>query len=108
MSIKEDDLLKYPCFLFKYGTIWPVPKLENWGNDYQLHHFVRQSIRKNNPEFYKRVEYLQKLILMPAKCNYDLECMGEETFLKRYGVHKNDLVFSRKKWREGYYDRADK
>ena len=96
MSIKE-DLLKYPCFLFKYGTIWPVPKLENWGNDYQLHHFVRQSIRKNNPEFYKRVEYLQKLILMPAKCNYDLECMGEETFLKRYGVNKNDLVFSRKK-----------
>lgn len=34
---------------------------------------------------------------------YFLETMGEETFFKRYGVNKNDLVFSRKKWREGYY-----
>ena len=40
---------------------------------------------------------------MPAQMNYDLETMGEDKFFKVYGVNKNDLVFSRKKWREGYY-----
>lgn len=103
MSIK-DDLEKYPCFLFEQGTIRPIPAPESWGDGCQIHHFVRQSIRKNSPEFYKRVEHLQKLILMDAKTNYELEVMGEDTFKKRYGVNKNDLVFSRKAWRAGYYD----
>lgn len=103
MGIKE-DLSKYPCFLFLKGTIRPILSPENWDSSMQIHHFVRQSIRKNSPEFYKRVEHLQKLILMDAKTNYELETMGEETFKKRYGVNKNDLVFNRKAWRAGYYD----
>ena len=102
MGIRE-DLAQYPCFLFKTRMLIPISPPENWGNGYQIHHFVRQSIRKNNPDFYKRVEHLQKLIMLPEKMNYDLEAMGEDTFYKRYGVNKNDLVFSRKKWREGYY-----
>lgn len=103
MSIK-DDLTKYPCYLFRLKRLIPLKEPpEYWSFLYQIHHFIRQSIRKNSPEFYKRVEHLQKLILMPAKMNYDLESMGEERFFKVYGVNKNDLVFSRKKWREGYY-----
>lgn len=103
MGIKE-DLAIYPCFVFKNRKLISITAPENWGNNFNIHHFVRQAIRKNSPDFYKRVEYLQKLILIPAQMNYDLETMGEDTFLKRYGVNKNDLVFSREKWREGYYD----
>lgn len=103
MGIK-DDLKKYPIFLFRNKKLIPINHLESWGFPYQIHHFVRQSIRKNSPDFYKRVEYLQKLIIVPAQMNYDLENMGEVTFFKRYGVNKNLLVFSRLKWREGFYD----
>lgn len=106
MSIK-DDLAKYPCYLFRHKQLIPLKRPpEYWSFLYQVHHFVRQAIRKNSPDFYKRVEHLQKLILMPSKMNYDLEAMGEERFFKTYGVNKNNLVFSRKKWREGYYDTA--
>lgn len=100
----REDLKKYPCFVFRNKKLIPITAPENWDNGYQIHHFVRQAIRKNSPEFYRRVEHLQKLILMPAQVNYDLETMGEDTFWIHYGVDKNRLVFSRKKWREGFYD----
>lgn len=103
MSIK-DDIQKYPCFLFRHRTLLKIPKPDIWGHEMQAHHFIRQSVRKNSPDFYKRVEHLQKIILVPRQMNYDLETMGEISFFKRYGVNKNDLVFSRKKWREGYYE----
>lgn len=99
-----DDLQRYPCYVFFNRFLVPIHPPKMWNSGLQIHHFVRQSIRKNSPDFYKRVEHLQKLILMPAQMNYDLETMGEERFLKKYGVQKYDLVFSRKKWREGYYE----
>lgn len=102
-SIK-DDLKLYPCYLYRHRSLLKIPPPETWNSAMQMHHFVRQSIRKNSPDFYKRVEHLQKLILMPAAMNYDLETMGEIKFFEKYGVNKNDLVFSRKKWREKYYD----
>lgn len=103
MSIK-DDLKLYPCYLYRHKMLLKIPPPDNWSSDMQMHHFVRQSIRKNSPDFYKRVEHLQKLILMPMQMNYDLELMGEIKFFEKYGVNKNDLVFSRLKWREGYYE----
>jgi hypothetical protein len=36
--------------------------------------------------------------------HYDLHAMGEDTFFKRYGIEKHELLFNRKKWRAGYYD----
>lgn len=102
MTIK-DDLRDYPCFMFRLKKLIPLKQAPEFWTGLQAHHFVRKSIRKNSPDFYKRVEHLQKIIFIPAQMNYDLETMGEVTFFKRYGVNKNDLVFSRKKWREGYY-----
>lgn len=32
MSIKE-DLKKYPCFLFEFGTIRPIPELSCWSSE---------------------------------------------------------------------------
>lgn len=107
MSMNE-DLGKYPVFVILGRKLKPSFGITNT-DDYnhlflQMNHFVRQSVRKNSPDFYKRVEHLQKLILMPSQMNYDLETMGEGTFLKRWGMNKNDLIFSRLKWREGYYE----
>lgn len=106
MSIKE-DLELYPCYLFRNKKLIKIKSPDNWVG-FQIHHFVRQSIRKNSPDFYKRVEHLQKLILVPAQMNYDLETMGEVKFFEKYGVNKNLLVFSRLKWREGFYDTREK
>lgn len=103
----NEDIIKYPIFLIRNKKLIPISWIKSTFDYnhriYHLNHFVRQSIRRNSLDFYKRVEHLQKLILMPAQMNYDLETMGEDKFFKVYGVNKNDLVFSRKKWREGYY-----
>lgn len=105
MTIK-DDLKKYPCFLFEFGTLRPIPTPSSWSQELQCHHFVLKSQEKTNPKFYERVEHLQKLIFMPARVHYNLHAMGEETFFKRYGYDKHKLLFNRKKWREGLYDEA--
>lgn len=99
-----NDLQKYPCYVLFKKTLVPINPPRMWNTSLQIHHFVRQSIRKNSPEFYKKIEHLQKLILLPAQMNYDLETMSERHFFKNYGLNKNDLVFSRLKWREGYYE----
>lgn len=106
----NEDLLKYPVYvlsetgkLVRAKWLYNTAQYDHW--KYHLNHFVRKSIRKNSPDFYKRVEHLQKLILMPAQMNLDLETMGEERFFEKYGINKNDLVFSRLKWRDGYYDK---
>jgi hypothetical protein len=103
MTIKE-DLAKYPCFLFEFGTLRPIPAPEHWSAELQAHHFVPKSQEKTNPKFFKRVEHLQKIIFMPARTHYNLHAMGEDTFYKRYGIDKCRLLFNRLKWREGAYD----
>ena len=103
MSIR-DDLEKYPVYVWEKRKLVKIPNLTCWNSLYQLHHFIRKSTERNSKDFFKRVEHLQKLILLPAKMHYDLHSMGEVTFFKTYGVNKNDFLFSRQKWREGYYD----
>lgn len=105
MSIKE-DLKKYPCFLFKFQTLRPIPTPDSWGSDLQCHHFIPKSQEKTNPKFFKRVEHLQKLIFMSPKKHYNLHAMGEDTFLKKEKFNKHLLLFNRKKWREGAYDES--
>lgn len=102
------DIKLYPTFIFYDNQLLPAEWITSTASynhfAWQLHHFIRKSVRKNSPDFYKRVEHLQKLILIPNQMNYDLETMGEDKFKEVYGVNKDDFVFSRKKWREGYYD----
>ena len=106
----NQDIEKYKDKIFIIRGKKLVPAIGvNSTEDYNhiflnMHHFVRKSIRKNSPEFYAKVEHLQKLILMPAEMNLDLEGMSEKSFLDKWGMDKLDLVFSRLKWREGYYE----
>ena len=107
MYSMNDDIKKYPCYMVYNRQITKIEWLnsvEDYNHNYQLHHFIRKSVRKNSPDFYKRVEHLQKLILMPAQMNYDLEVMGEDKFRDKWGMDKDNLIFNRKKWREGLYD----
>ena len=104
----NEDIEKYPIFMIYNREIIPIDWIKSTSNYnhyvYQLNHFIRKSVRKNTPDFYSRVEHLQKLILMPAQMNYDLETMGEDTFFKRYGIEKHKLLFNRKLWRANYYE----
>ena len=110
----NDDIKKYPVYALYNYEIIPAPWIKDTTcynhSIWELHHFVRQTTRKTNLTFYKRVEHLQKLILVPKQMNYELENMGADTFAKKYpklikhNITKHDLVFSRLKWREGYYE----
>ena len=108
MPSMNDDLAKYKVFeITKSGVLYPsgIKKTTDYNHYcFQAHHFVRQTIRKTSPQDYERFEKYQKIIVMPKQMNYDLETMGADTFYKTYNIHKWDLVFDRKKWREGYYD----
>lgn len=104
----DDDLKKYEVWeMTASGQIIPsrIKNTKQYNHFwFQAHHFVRKTLRKTSPEDYARFEKYQKIIVMPKQMNYDIETMGEDTFLKVHNMHKYDLVFDRKKWREGYYD----
>lgn len=106
----NEDIAKYPIYDYRNEVMeriyWITSTDSYHHHGQELHHFVRKSIRKNSPDFYKRVEHLQKLILMSKQMNDDLETMGADRFKQVYGVNKDDFVFSRKKWREGYYENS--
>lgn len=115
-SMFNEDINKYPLFFFDMfsRTIKPIPACElqsvaDYNHyDYQLHHFVEKTIRKNNPAFYARVEYLQKLILVPAQMNYDASSsMSDERFLKNWGIDKYKIIFSKDNWHAGLYDKPN-
>lgn len=109
MPTMNDDIKKYPIYILYAGQLQTAEWVHNTDSydhyNWELHHFIRKSVRKNSEDFYNRVEHLQKLILVPKQINSDLETMGEKAFFKKHGLNKNDLVFSRLKWREGYYDK---
>lgn len=106
------DFKKYPLFFFDLfsRTLKPIPAGELTSvNDYDhgqyhAHHFIEKQIRKNNPEFYAKIEYLQKIIIVPAQMNYDASSsMAEENFLKNWGIEKYKIIFSKQAWHAGLY-----
>lgn len=106
------DFAKYPLFFFDLfsRTLKPIPAGELTSvNDYDhgqyhAHHFIEKQIRKNNPEFYAKIEYLQKIIIVPAQMNYDASSsMAEENFLKNWGIEKYKIIFSKQAWHAGLY-----
>lgn len=107
------DLNQYPVFYFDLfdREIKPVESgMVQSVRDYnhaqvQAHHFIEKQIRANNPEFYARIEYLQKIILVPPQMNYDASSsMSEERFLKNWGIEKYKIIFLKSAWLAGLYD----
>jgi len=100
-----NDLDKYPLYELIYGKLVKLRR-KKFKTGFQWHHFIEKTIRKNNPEFYERVEHLQKMILIPAFLNYSIGSMREERFKKLYGLEKHEVLFNRKLWRAGVYDKG--
>ncbi len=103
----QDDLSKYPRFFFDELTrsILPEAEMQNRNPilfiNYQRHHFIEKTLRKNNPAEYKRFEHLQKMIFVPEQMNYDLSSgMSEKLFFQKWGINKYDVIFNRKKYSE--------
>ena len=103
----QDDLKKYPRFFFDELTRSILPESEITNRNpilflnYQRHHFIEKTIRKNNPAEYKRFEHLQKMIFVPAEMNYDLSSgMSEENFFNKWGINKFDVIFNKDKYFE--------
>lgn len=108
----NEDIKKYPLFYFDMfdRTLKPIPAGELASvsdydhGSYHAHHFIEKQIRKNNPEFYAEIEYLQKLIIVPAQMNYDASgSMSEENFLKNWGIEKYKIIFLKQAWHAGLY-----
>ena len=104
----SEDISKYPIFLLVRGKLIKTNKIKTI-DDYNhythnLHHFIPQSLKKTNLAFYKRVEQLQKLILLPIKTHSDAHSYAEDTFKNKYGIDKHQILFNRSLWREGIYD----
>ena len=70
--------------------------------EFELHHFIPKSIRKINPDLYARIEHLQKLFLIPSNIHQRLHGCSESFDFN--GFKWYDLLFSRRRWKEGYYD----
>lgn len=110
------DFAKYPLFFFDTfdRTIKPIPAGELTSvsdydhGSYHAHHFIEKQIRKNNPEYYARIEYLQKIIIVPAQMNYDASSgMSEENFLKNWGIEKYKIIFLKQAWEAGLYPKTN-
>jgi len=98
----NDDLQQYPRFFFDELTrsVLPESEMEQRNSmifrNYQRHHYVEKTMRKNNPEEYKKFEHLQKMIFVPAQMNYDLSSgMSENRFFHKWGIKKYELIFKK-------------
>ena len=110
------DFKKYPLFFFDLfsRTLKPISageltSVNNYDHgQYHAHHFIEKQIRKNNPEFYAKIECLQKIIIVPAQMNYDASSgMSEENFLKNWGIEKYKIIFSKQAWHAGLYPQTN-
>ena len=80
-------------------------------HSYEAHHFIPKSIRKINPELYARIEYLQRFFILPKNhmtkngvINIHNSVHSCSESFDYNGFKWYDLLFSRRKWKEGYYD----
>ena len=103
MPSMNEDIAKYPVFMVNPNGKLKQIRIESTDDynhyEFELHHFVPQSIRKTQPELYERIVHLQKLILLPKDVHHSIHAG------KGYrGLAWWELVFNRKKWRAGVYE----
>lgn len=101
------DLEKYPTYLYKDGKIISIYLCDLEGLcliNYDWHHFLRKTIRKNSPKDYERWEHYQRMILMPHEMNIDIEGYSEKGFENKWGVPLCVMAFNRNRWRCGFYE----
>lgn len=103
MPSMNEDIAKYPVFMVnsKGGLKQiDIKSTDDYNHfEFELHHFIPKSMRKNNLELYERIVHLQKLILLPRDIHHSIHAG------KGYrGLENWELLFNRKKWRTGVYE----
>ena len=98
----KQELQKYPCYEFRNGRLIRIPPPKSWYG-VELHHYITTQWQQNNPEKFKEVEHLQKLIFLPAVMHRELHAKHSK-FKEKYGIEIKELLFD---WRE-YMISADK
>ena len=111
-SPMNEDIKKYPIFLLSNGKLRRIYNVKST-DDYnhfilELHHFLGQTIRKNDPEFYKKVEHLQKLIFLKKDTHRGLPNYTDKKCLTETGMNKRDLMFIKDEWKSSYYEENEK
>lgn len=112
----NDDIKEYPLLYFDLQTreLIPIPAgMVNSVKDYnhydcQLHHFIEKQIRKNNLEFYNKIKYLQKLIIVPSLMNIEASSgISDDKFYKNWGIEKYKIIFQKSAWLAGLYPKTN-
>lgn len=93
------DIKKYPIFILVKGRLIQTDKIKSTKDYnhlfYELHHFIPQTLRKNKPEEYKKIEHLQKLILLEKDIHRSLPNYTPERCKTVTGINKEELLYRR-------------
>ena len=104
MPSMNEDIAQYPVYMVNSDGKLKQTRIDSTDDynhyEFELHHFISQSIRKNNPELYERIVHLQKLILLPKDVHRSVHAGAEYRGLKNW-----ELLFNRRQWRNGVYER---
>lgn len=111
MTMREDIGL-YPIYGLSDGKLIPL-SLENLNqyNHYthNLHHYIKKGDYARNKAWYQERGIKQKLILLPIYLHLAVHSspaspnISDEQFEEKFKISKWNLLFNRKKWREGFY-----
>lgn len=94
------DRLKYPNYFYNpyEKSITRIGNRDWVSKNFTPHHFIRQQWRDNNPEKFKEVEHLQKIIFVPTfepKFN-DMHTEihnDNKDFIGRWGFDRSEFIF---------------
>lgn len=119
MNIKNDtsmnnDISEFGVLGLASGKLIPLSITSTNGyNHYthHIHHFIKKGEYKRNKAWFDERGIEQKLILLPIWVHLAVHSspaspnISDEQFLEKFRINKWDLLFNRKKWRDGYYDK---
>lgn len=88
----KQELQIYPCYEFRNGRLIRIPPPKSWYG-VELHHYITTQWQQNNPEKFKEVEHLQKLIFLPPVMHRELHAKHSK-FKEKYGIEIKELLYS--------------
>lgn len=102
----NDDIKEFPIFMVNRNgnlkQIYTIKSTDDYNHiAFELHHFIPKTIGKINKELYNRLKPMQRLFLLPKEVHQKLH--GSAESFDYNGFKWYDLLFSRRKWKEGYY-----
>lgn len=95
----ERDLREFPCYKVSNGKLVRIPTPPYW-KWVHLHHYIRTTWIKWNPEKWVQVKHLQKLIYLEPIMHIELH-NKHSRFKEKYGIEIKELLFD---WREHMLD----